>query len=36
MRNALHHSRPDSTYMRGFVKGRRVHVVVRLAGGVVA
>jgi hypothetical protein len=28
--NARHHPRPHSMYMRGFVKGRRVHAVVRL------
>ena len=28
--NAQHHSRPNSTIMRGFVKGHRVHAVVML------
>jgi hypothetical protein len=27
--NARHHPRPHATYIRDFVKGRRVHAVVR-------
>jgi hypothetical protein len=33
MPNARHHPRPDTMYMRGTLKGRRVHAVVGRALG---
>ena len=30
--NAWHHPRPDTMYMRGTLKGRRVHAVIGVRG----